>query len=130
MTKKYLELLLINNNISDETIEKKEETENELIVHRDALIKRFEFCYDLTWKFYKVLLNKKYAIDVASPKKVFQFCYQQNVFTSDEVEIFFAIIDARNETTHVYDEALADKISSKIGQYTPFLLKMLNKIIL
>lgn len=33
------------------------EQENELITHRDALIQRFEFCYDLTWKFLNKVLD-------------------------------------------------------------------------
>ncbi len=102
--------------------------ENELIVHRDALIKRFEFCYDLIWKFYKLLLVKEYAIDVASPKKVFQEGYQQNIFTKEDIEVLFEIIDARNETTHVYDEMVAETISKKILMFTPFLEKLLKKI--
>jgi nucleotidyltransferase substrate binding protein (TIGR01987 family) len=99
-----------------------------LIVHRDALIKRFEFCYDLIWKFYKLLLVKEYAIDVASPKKVFQEGYQQNIFTKEDIEVLFEIIDARNETTHVYDEMVAETISKKILMFTPFLEKLLKKI--
>lgn len=30
---------------------------DQYFIHRDALIKRFELCYDLTWKFFKILLR-------------------------------------------------------------------------
>jgi len=33
------------------------EQENEFVDCRDILIKRFEMCYELTWKFYKILLD-------------------------------------------------------------------------
>ena len=102
--------------------------ENEFIVHRDALIQRFEFCYDLTWKFFKLVLKEKHSIDVTSPRKVFQECYQQGILTRDETALLTEMIDARNETSHVYDEAVADAISLKIVDYYGILAVIVEKI--
>ena len=105
-----------------------ENSENDLITHRDALIQRFEFCYDLTWKFFKQLLNARYGLEVLSPRKVFEECYQQNILTRDETETFTKMIDIRNNTSHVYDETMADKVSKEIVQYYDFFIKTLKKI--
>ncbi|HEX2978549.1 MAG TPA: HI0074 family nucleotidyltransferase substrate-binding subunit [Candidatus Babeliales bacterium] len=102
--------------------------ENEFVTHRDALIKRFEICYDLTWKFFKFLLKEKYSIDVASPRKVFQDCYQQGILNREETENFLDMIDMRNQTTHVYDESVANAISKKIVNYYELLISTSEKI--
>lgn len=102
--------------------------EDEFITRRDSLIKRFEFCYDLTWKFLKLVLIKKYSVDVASPRKVFQECYQLELITSEETAKLVEMIEARNLTSHVYDEIMADAISLKILEYYPFLVATINKI--
>lgn len=121
MTKKYVQL-------SKSTTKSSQDEEDELITHRDAVIKRFEFCYELTWKFFKLLLNKNFSIDVASPRKVFQECYQQAVFTREETELLLEMIDARNETTHVYDESVAEDISKKVVDYYAFLAQIVKKV--
>lgn len=102
--------------------------ENEYIVHRDALIKRFEFCYDLTWKFFKLLLKLNYSIDVTSPRKVFQECYQQGIITLQQIEYLLAIIEIRNQTTHVYDEEMAQVMSSQIVESYSFLRSIIDSI--
>lgn len=101
--------------------------ENELFVYRDAVIQRFEFCYDLTWKFFKLILKEKFSIEATSPRKVFQECYQQNILTHQETESLLEMIDARNQATHVYDEAAADAISKKIVLYYIILADLVKK---
>jgi nucleotidyltransferase substrate binding protein (TIGR01987 family) len=106
----------------------REGEEDDLITHRDALIKRFEFCYDLTWKFCKLILKEKYSIDVTSPRKVFQECYQQGIFNEEETKKLLEMIEARNETSHIYDESKADAISQKIVVYYDFLIGIIKKL--
>lgn len=123
MTKKFVALSQeISNTYTFST------EENELITHRDSLIKRFEFCYDLTWKFLKVLLKTHYSIDVTSPRKVFQECAQQGLLSPEEAEQLTSMIDDRNETAHVYDEEIADAISKRIVHYYTFLAALVAKI--
>lgn len=105
-----------------------DEVENEFITHRDALIKRFEFCYELTWKFLQLFLRTKYSIDANSPRKVFQECFQQSILSRDESVTFLEMIDARNATTHKYDESTADEVSKKIIEYYHFLESIIQRI--
>jgi len=89
--------------------------ENELITHRDALIQRFEISYDLTWKFFKLMLKTLYAIDANSPRKAFQESYEQGLITEEESNLLITMMDARNATSHIYDETMADRISRQIA---------------
>ena len=43
---------------------------------RDATIKRFEYCFELGWKSAKILLDKKFGVEVFSPKEVFRALIQ------------------------------------------------------
>ena len=104
------------------------EEENELIVHREALIKRFEICYDLTWKFFKQFLREKHSIEVASPRKVFQACFDQSLITERDVSLLIELIDSRNQTVHVYSEDMAQAIAQQIIENYDFLDGLIQKI--
>lgn len=77
--------------------------EDVVIIYRESLIQRFEYCYDLTWKFLKAYLKAKHGIDIASPRKVFQECYRLKLISQQDEATFLSIAEARNNTTHVYD---------------------------
>ena len=98
-----------------------EDTEDEYAIHRDSLIKRFEFCYELLWKYLKVALKTHYSIESNSPRKVFQDCFSQGIVTEPEVRVLLEMIDSRNETTHVYDEPGIDVIGKKVVGYVDVL---------
>ena len=108
----------------------KESEENELIVHRDSVILRFNFSYDLTWKFFKVLLRDRLSIEVANPRSTFQECAKQSILTPEEAQVLLEMIRNRNEIAHVYDEELADMVSKKILEYNDFLQNLAKKLAL
>ncbi len=87
------------------------------MIIRDSLIKRFEFCYELTWKFIKDYVEKFHDISIASPKKVFNECLKQNLTSLEETETLLNMVDDRNMTTHLYDEASTEEISQRIHHY-------------
>jgi nucleotidyltransferase substrate binding protein (TIGR01987 family) len=83
-------------------------------LYRDAVIKRFEFSFDLLWKALKELLREKYGIDVASPKKVFQQSGDQGIVTEQEVRKLLNMCDDRNMTVHGYDEKSVHEIAERV----------------
>jgi nucleotidyltransferase substrate binding protein (TIGR01987 family) len=104
------------------------EEEDELIGYRDALIKRFEFSYDLTWKFIKRYLKEKYSIELVSPRKIFQELLTQNLATPAEVTKLLQMVEARNYTSHTYDESIAQEISFKIIDYAQLMSEIIHKL--
>lgn len=86
-----------------EAINIKEESD----IKRDAVIKRFEFSYELLWKTYKRIARLQ-KLDYFNPKACFQFAFKSGLI--EDEELFLEIIDARNKTTHVYSEKEAKKI--------------------
>ena len=92
-----------------EAINIKKETD----IKRDAVIKRFEFTYELLWKTYKKLARSQ-KLDYFNPKACFQFAFKSGLI--EDEQLFVEIIDARNKTTHVYSEEEAKKIYNFIKE--------------
>jgi len=71
---------------------------------RDSVIQRFEFTCELSWKTAKKCLG----LNSTAPKVIIREIAQQGLITSPEY--WFQLIDARNETSHTYNEEVAEKI--------------------
>ncbi len=87
---------------------------NDYIV--DATIQRFEFVIELFWKTLKRLLALE-QIATDTPKEALQKAYQAR-WLHDE-QAWLAMVRARNMSSHVYDEAMAQQIYREIRRYYP-----------
>jgi nucleotidyltransferase substrate binding protein (TIGR01987 family) len=84
----------------------------------DACIQRFEFTIELFWKCLKRILVSL-GEDVTYPKDVLKAAYQGKLIQDEH--IWLQILKDRNQTSHTYDEELADKIYENIKSYFPVL---------
>jgi nucleotidyltransferase substrate binding protein (TIGR01987 family) len=101
---------------------------DDLLAYRDSVIKRFEICFDLLWKALKEYISKKYSIELASPKKVFQECFRQHLVNEEEARQLLAMVDDRNTTTHIYDEETAEEISHRINGYYALIKSITDRL--
>lgn len=81
----------------------------------DAAIKRFEFCIELYWKALKKILLQE-GVDTTTPKDVFAKSYQFHLI--DDEKAWIDMIDDRNNTSHAYDQEIADEIFQDIKKYS------------
>lgn len=89
---------------------------------RDAAIQRFEFTIELSWKTsMKILGSTTLAAKVAIREMA------RNDLINDP-EAWLKFIDGRNETSHSYDEDIAQKVYSLILNFLPFSKKLLEKL--
>lgn len=102
--------------------------ENEYILHRDALIKRFEFCYDLLWKFLKLYLEVKFGILANSPKKVFEACLEQKITSYNETQQMLEMVNIRNLTSHIYNEEISNQAAKFIANYYRLMDLIIKKV--
>lgn len=102
--------------------------EQENRINIDACIKRFEFSIELFWKTLKIIMESKGA-QLSFPKEVLQAAYQAGLI--DHEKIWLAMVNDRNQTSHTYDEDLADEIYQHIKKYFPIMkdtyLKLVKK---
>ena len=90
----------------------------------DSTIHRFEFTFELFWKFLKKKLHDDYDIEVHGPRSVLQQAYMHKII--NEEKIWLAMLEDRNMTSHTYKQALADQIYENIKKYVPFLKQELK----
>ena len=98
------------------------ETERKLF--RDAGIQRFEFCVELAWK-----ISKKHMGSASSAPKVVIREMAQAALINDP-EVWFGFLEARNLSSHSYDEEVAKKIQNIFNNFyteADLLLKNLLK---
>ncbi|NCN41995.1 DUF86 domain-containing protein [bacterium] len=71
---------------------------------RDSVIQRFEFTVELAWKSAKKVLG----LSATAPKVVVRDLAQQGLI--DDPNVWFKLIDARNLSSHSYNEQVAEEI--------------------
>ncbi len=80
---------------------------------RDSVIQRFEFCIELA---YKVSL-KTLGIPAQAPKPALREMLRSGLI--DNLDLWFDFIEARNKSSHTYDEAIANEVMTWIEKFEP-----------
>lgn len=107
----------------EEVIETYNDNNSRIIV--DAMIQRFEFCVELSWKLLKDYLLKENVGDFNSPRSVMKEAYKMGLIT--EGELWLDMLEDRNLTSHTYDEIVANTIRDNILNIHYTLLKKLKE---
>ncbi len=93
----------------------------------DGLIKRFEFTFEMAWKLMMSFEKENGIIGMLGSKDVVRHAVVLGLV--DNGEVWMDMIDARNQTSHVYDEETANDVyDSIIFTYHPLLLALQEKM--
>jgi len=85
---------------------------------RDSAIQRFEYTYELAWKMMKRWLEVNIGtsyVDGISRKELFRMAAEQRLI--DDPLKWFEYHEARNQTSHTYDESTAQDVFSVVGSF-------------
>ena len=94
---------------------------------RDGVIQRFEFCVELAWKTLREYLLDQGYTEINSPKSVMKQAFADGIL--DHEDGWLQLLDARNETSHIYDEATATTVFGNIRTiYVPLLKDLIQKL--
>lgn len=94
---------------------------------RDGVIQRFEFCTELAWKTLREYLLDQGYVELNSPKSVMRKAYASGVLEDDQAWV--QLLEARNQTSHIYDEETAKNIFLSIrDSYAPMLRDLMDKL--
>lgn len=85
----------------------------------DAAIQRFEFSFELFWKALKALLLEVGGIRISSPRQVLKEAFSLGWI--NEEQKWLDLLDARNLTSHVYNEQMAHDIYQMIQENAPLM---------
>ena len=89
----------------------------------DATIQRFEFTFELSWKFLKDYFFEQ-GLELYYPKEVIKEAFLAKLINNEE--IWIKMLQDRNLTSHTYDEELADKIYHNVKLYVQEFRSLLN----
>ncbi|MCS7165946.1 MAG: nucleotidyltransferase substrate binding protein [Candidatus Calescibacterium sp.] len=97
---------------------------NEL--EQQGLIKAFEYTFELSWNLMKDYLIFQGISGISGSRDTIKNAFKFEIIEDDKV--WLEMIEARNLTTHTYDEELAKEIAKKIvDKYYSVLEKLLKK---
>jgi len=86
--------------------------------YRDSLIQRFEYCMDLLWKVLRTYMQEVYGANpLPAPKPVFKEAFALKLISEQEAKLFLKMIDARNITSHMYQEEFAEVLVAQIPAF-------------
>ena len=88
-------------------------------------IQAFEYCFELTWKIMKRLLEGRGKI-ANSPRETFRMAALEG-FISDP-ELWFDFLKKRNITVHTYNQIEAEQVLSVCAEFSSEIKKFLINI--
>jgi len=81
-------------------------------LERDGAIQRFEYTFELSWKTTKRLFDY-YQIEYENyPRNILKTAYK--IWVIKNIDLWFDLLDTRNELSHKYDQDEVDEIFKKI----------------
>ncbi len=91
-------------------------------IARDACIQRFEYCIELSWK---TAMKKMGSLTKFAKPAVREMARADLI---DSAEIWLDFIEARNNSSHSYDEKVAEKVFMQIKKYAPEAETLLTRL--
>jgi nucleotidyltransferase substrate binding protein (TIGR01987 family) len=81
-------------------------------LEQEGLIQRFEYTFELAWKCLQDLLQERGYSQVRGPRPVIEQAFQDGIISNGP--IWLQMLRARNETTHLYDEATFESVAKNV----------------
>ncbi len=108
-------------------LEKKNTEKNIFSIFRDSAIQRFEYTYELSWKFMKYILEKyDKEIETRSPRQTLKTAFRVGYI--DNLNLWFNISEYRNKTSHEYEQDIADELFDNIPEFLEEIQKFYESI--
>jgi hypothetical protein len=95
---------------------------------RDAVIQRFEYTTDTSWKAAKEILRSRFSVDVRYPKEAFQKSFLVGLVNEEVCAALLKVVDDRNLSSHTYSMTTADEIYARIPDHAAALRTLLSAL--
>jgi nucleotidyltransferase substrate binding protein (TIGR01987 family) len=100
---------------------KNDKTEQE----QAGIIQSFEYCYELSWKIMKKVLNSE-GLEVSTPKQVIREAGNAKII--DDVKLWIEFVNKRNLTVHTYNELVLKEIMEIMPKFKDELSKLIKEL--
>jgi nucleotidyltransferase substrate binding protein (TIGR01987 family) len=99
-----------------------------LDIVKNGQIQKFEYTFELLWKYLKKYLWEIHGIDAKSPKVSLKEAFLMEIITEHEYELLAEMLNNRNLISHVYREEFFNKLSEKLFVYAKIMKSVVEKI--
>jgi nucleotidyltransferase substrate binding protein (TIGR01987 family) len=96
------------------------------LLERDGAIQRFEFTFELSWKTLARVLQSDKPLEDNSVRGVLREGGRQGLVA--RVEKWFEFQHARNQTSHTYDQKIAEEVFAVAAQFPEFVKDLISKL--
>lgn len=96
------------------------------VVERDAAIMRFTYTFEAVWKTAQRYLYEHEGLDIGSPKQAIRASRRIGLVTDEQAEAALQMADDRNLVVHVYREAVARDLDSRLHAHAATLAAWLT----
>lgn len=93
---------------------------------RDSVTKRFQYSYELSWKTLKRYFSENNNLEEHNVKNIWREAGKQGFV--DDVELWFEFHFARNKTSHMYSEKVAESVYDTAVKFQPAAKKLFEKL--
>lgn len=83
-------------------------------LEEQGMIQAFEYSYELAWKVLKDFLESRGVQGLYGARDVTRAAFQRDLL--DDADLWMAMIESRNLTSHTYDESVAQRVLTAIRQ--------------
>lgn len=99
---------------------------------RESLIQRFEYCADGFWKTLKLYIHKIYKtdVDIPTPRAIYKKARDLTLVNDLEYKKLEKMVEDRNQTSHAYEEDVAEAITQDIPDYYTLMKTITDRLIL
>ena len=96
---------------------------------RAGVVQNFEVAYEQTWKMMKRWLEMNVGsveVDGVTRRQLFRLCHENRLV--DDVDEWMAFHKSRNETSHTYNQSIAEDVFKVAGKFLPAASDVLSRI--
>lgn len=83
-------------------------------LEEQGMIQAFEYTFELAWNVLKDFLESRGVRELYGSRDVIRVAFQRDLL--DDGNVWMAMIESRNLTSHTYDESVAKQVISAIRQ--------------
>ncbi len=100
-----------------ETFEELARRRERSIIERDAAIMRFPYTFEAVWKAAQLYLYEREGLEVGSPKQSIRASRRVGLLTDEQAESALSMTDDRNLVVHLYREAVASDLETRLHRH-------------
>jgi nucleotidyltransferase substrate binding protein (TIGR01987 family) len=95
---------------------------------RDGVIQRFEYTFELSWKFLRRYLEEYglESVETLTNRELFRVGHEQGLI--DDAEAWIGYLRGRNLTSHMYSEDIAEQVFQTAEAFLPSVRFLLGQL--